>query len=205
MKKFFISITLICTASVALSNGYTSPAPTGQQFQGQAQGQGQGQIANAVSGSDADSYAEGGDSKSGSYAAGSSMTNRNASLFLNFPLPTWTVVPGSKWSCMATQSRSKARGWNFTSDSESVQATDAPCLLWKMYESAMANCQYQTAHHINNRNLAIITPGMPEMEAPPKLRNLSYEECEAIRRPTLMYTPTITVPPAERAPRVDRQ
>ena len=193
-RSLAIAVLIACFA--AFSNATTTPPPTTPAVTG-TQGQKQQQKAEAVGlgVGEADASAE-----SGSYSATGDVINKSSSFMLGFPTPVWTTVPGAKGTCIVTNSDAGAIGWSFASKSGSRQGSDAPCMLERMFDSAMANCHFHSAELIRNRNLSLLTPGLGDLPLTDGVRNLSYAECEALRRPRLAVTPTMAAPVAVSVP-----
>lgn len=199
--KHVLTIFALFAATAAVANGYTPPAPpppapapvaqpvvTGQQGQQQQQQQQAEAEAAAAAKAAAEAAAKAksdADADANSYGAGGNVLSKNNSLLLNFPQPVWTVIPEAKGKCIVSFSEADSYAWSFYSTAESGQKSDAVCVLEAMFVSAMNNCHFLSAELIRNRNLGIITPGLPELPLTPGVRNLTHEECDAFRRPRL--------------------
>lgn len=139
--------------------------------------------------------AGGGDAASDSYSASGGSSVASDTRMLVFPAPVWSTVPEAR-TCIATQSQAWAAGWNLVSRSTSSQASDPACIGVLMARSAYNNCHFLSEALITARVYVTVFPGAPELPVAPDLRNLSLAECEELKRPRLVATPMLAVPPA---------
>ena len=198
--KYLYRTLIILTAAVsvpAMANNNPPPTPpTGTTYNVDQQQAAQAAAkAAALAAAAAKSAAEA-SSDSGSYSANdiNLMTQHSSKTFV-FPAPVWTQLPETR-GCFVTESHALAGGWNFVSGSKSVQFSDPICMSGRMSESARTMCQFLTADHIDRNTYRTLWPNAKELPAAVGLKNLSLEECEALKRPRLALTTTITPPPA---------
>lgn len=201
MKKLLLALALAIPA-MAMATGSPAPTPTptpqvfdiDAQLAAQAAAKAQAQAAAAAAArSVSDANAE-------NYAANdiNLMTQHSSKTFV-FPAPVWTMLPETR-GCFVTESRAGAGGWNFISGSKSVQFSDPVCVSGRMSESARTMCQFATADLIDRNTYKMLWPNATLWATNPELRNLSLEQCEALKRPRLALTTQVTLPPAVIAP-----
>ena len=214
MKRIFLALAL-CLAASAYANGKPDPVPTpapvtGTQDQHQAQqaqaaaaakaqataqaqgvGVGTGGQSAATAGG-GNALSAGGDASSDSLSGGGSVASDTRMLV--FPAFVWSTVPEAR-TCIATQSQAWAAGWNLVSRSTSNQASDPACIGVLMARSAYNNCHFLSEALITARVYATVFPGAPELPVASDLRNLTLGECEELKRPRLVPTPTMAAPP----------
>ena len=207
----FVVIMIVGVGS-ALANGYPPPvtppaaspvdidATLKQQQQAQAAAKSAAEAAAkaAALANGGSSDAEGGDAKS--YSASGDVLNQHSSRVLVFPAPVWTQVPQAT-GCFVTESHAGSAGWNFVSGSKSIQFSEPICVSIRMAESARLMCHFKTAEFIDQNTFKTMFPSADPLPTTPGIRNLSLEECEAIKRPRLVTT-HVMAPPAVIAPPV---
>jgi len=217
MKHFAIlSLALGIASAHATTKPEPTPVPTpsvsGSQAQTQSQNATAGATAGAVGvgvgiGGSSTATGTGGQASSGgSYSALSegSTSTRIAVL----PQPVWTMVPQAA-GCITTSARSASVGWSLISVAKSDQQSDPACVGIIMAKAAYDHCHFESEQMIMARVYETVFPGAPSLPMVPGARNHSLSECEDMKRPRLVMTPTIApvapVPevPA-RAPKVDR-
>jgi hypothetical protein len=201
MKRAILTIALLATCTAALAT-YPTPTPSTnpadidvtlkQQQQAQADADA---IAKAKADADAKAKAA---ADAESYGGGAAINDNSSTRMLVFPAPVWSTVPEAR-TCIATNSQAHAIGWNFWSHSKTEQKSDAPCIGVLMARSAYANCHFLSEALITQRVYATVFPGAPELPLAPDLRNLSLAECEALKKPRLVLTPSMTATAAPAA------
>ena len=216
MKHFAIfSLALGIASAHATGKPEPTPVPTPSVSGSQAQAQSQNATATAGAvgvgvGGSSTATGTGGQSSStsgGSYSALSegSTSTRIAVL----PQPVWTMVPQAA-GCITTSARSASVGWSLISVAKSDQQSDPACVGIIMAKAAYDHCHFESEQMIMARVYETVFPGAPALPMVPGARNHSLAECEDMKRPRLVMTPTIApVAPAPeapaRAPKVDRQ
>lgn len=180
-----------------------------------------GAAAGAVSGSKSssitgDSTASGigvGGSSTGGYSAanGGGLTDNSRSGVYVLPPPVWTSVPAAA-GCIATHSIAGSFLLGVVSGSKTSQASDPACVGIIMAKAAYDHCHFESEQMIMARVYETVFPGSPALPVVPGARNHTLAECEDMKRPRLVMTPTIApvvhTPAPEvpaRAPKVDRQ
>lgn len=143
----------------------------------------------------------GGASDASSYSASGDVMNQNSSKFFVFPAPVWTQLPAAQ-GCFVSESHAGGLGWNFISGSRSIQFSDPICVSMRMAEAARLMCHFHTAEIIDINTFKTLFPGHVDLPSTPGIKNLSLADCEAIKRPRLVMTPTMPATPQQLPPSV---
>ena len=200
MKRNLITLALFATCTAALATNPT-PAPTAPAdvdltLKQQQQADADAAAAAAAKAKAAADAAAQADADAQSYGGGAAINDNSSTRMLVFPAPVWSTVPEAR-TCIATSSQAHAIGWNFWSHSKSEQKSDPACIGVLMARSAYANCHFLSEALITQRVYAtVFGPDAPELPLAPGLRNLSLAECEDLKKPRLVLTPSIAPVPA---------
>lgn len=121
-------------------------------------------------------------------------TQNSGSNYASAPVSPGILPPST--GCVLSTVTSGSIGWNAVSGSSSVQTIAQHCLYYEAIKTALAMCQYKTAHKLYDQYV-LETFKLESTETHEDKKNMASGECnKPIQPPTIVKEPVVVPPQA---------